>query len=218
MSTTFLDDPHSSQTARWTEVLTRIWDPARAWGVRDRGRWVATLRTEERSLSVPGVDDGTNDVRVDALTNVTVAATHRRRGLMARMLGESLAAARARGDAISVLIAAEWPIYGRFGYSPATLSANYVLHRSRPGANCSGDPTRVRQVEREEFGDVAPAVYSAARRQQAGQIDRDRVGGTGFSDGTATRRRRSCPTTGLSTRETTVRTACSAGRQPADSA
>lgn len=174
MSTTFLDDPHSSQTARWTEVLTRIWDPARAWGVRDRGRWVATLRTEERSLSVPGVDDGTNDVRVDALTNVTVAATHRRRGLMARMLGESLAAARARGDAISVLIAAEWPIYGRFGYAPATLSADYILHRSRPGANCSGDPTRVRQVEREEFGDVAPAVYSAARRQQAGQIDRDR--------------------------------------------
>jgi predicted acetyltransferase len=137
---------------------------------------------------------------------------------MARMLGESLAAARARGDAISVLIAAEWPIYGRFGYAPATLSADYILHRSRPGANCSGDPTRVRQVEREEFGDVAPAVYSAARRQQAGQIDRDRVGGTGFSDGTATRRRRSCPTTGLSTRETTVRTACSAGRQPADSA
>jgi predicted acetyltransferase len=174
MITTFLEDPNSPRAAQQADVLTRIWDPARAWGVRDRGRWVATLRTEERSLSVPGVDDGTNDVRVDALTNVTVAATHRRQGLMSRMLGGSLAAARARGDAISVLIAAEWPIYGRFGYAPATLSANYVLHRSRPGANCPGDPTRVRQVEREEFGDVAPAVYSAARRQQAGQIDRDR--------------------------------------------
>jgi predicted acetyltransferase len=174
MITTFLEDPNSPRAAQQADVLTRIWDPARAWGVRDRGRWVATLRTEERSLSVPGVDDETNDVRVDALTNVTVAATHRRQGLMSRMLGGSLAAARARGDAISVLIAAEWPIYGRFGYAPATLSANYAFHRSRPGANCSGDPTRVRQVEREEVGDVAPAVYSAARRQHAGQIDRDR--------------------------------------------
>jgi predicted acetyltransferase len=51
--------------------------------------------------------------------------------------------------------------------------ADYVLRRSRPGALCTGDPTRVRQVEREEFGDLAPAIYAAARRQRAGQIDRD---------------------------------------------
>jgi predicted acetyltransferase len=110
---------------------------------------------------------------VDAVTNVTVAGTHRRRGLMRRMLGGSLRAARERGDALSILIAAEWPIYGRFGYAPATLSADYVLRCSRPGATCSGDPTRVRQVERDEFGEVAPAVYAAARRRRAAQIDRD---------------------------------------------
>ncbi len=48
---------------------------------------MATLRTEPRTLSVPGVGDETRDVRVDALTNVTVAGTHRRRGLMSGMLG-----------------------------------------------------------------------------------------------------------------------------------
>ncbi len=105
-------------------MLTRSWDPARAWGVRDRGQWVATLRTEERALSVPGMGDETGDLRVDALTNVTVSATHRRRGLMSRMLGGSLRTARERGDAISILIAAEWPIYCRSGYAPATLSAD----------------------------------------------------------------------------------------------
>jgi predicted acetyltransferase len=36
----------------------------------------------------------------------------------------------------------------------------------------SGEPARVRQVERAEFGDVAPAVYAAARRRRPGQIDR----------------------------------------------
>jgi predicted acetyltransferase len=173
LATTFLGDPGGPQTARRIDLLGRSWDPARAWGARDKGRWVATLRTEPRTLSVPGVGDGTADLRVDALTAVTVAASHRRQGLMRRMLGGSLRAARERGDALSILIAAEWPIYGRFGYSPATLSADYVLRRSRPGATCPGDPTRVRQVEREELAELAPAVFAAARRRRAAQIDRD---------------------------------------------
>jgi predicted acetyltransferase len=173
MATTFLRDPDGAPAARRADVLTRGWDPARAWGARDRGRWVATLRTESRHLSVPGVGERTGDLPVDALTNVTVAATHRRQGLMRRMLDSSLRAARERGDPLSILIAAEWPIYGSFGYAPATLSADYVLRRARAGATCPGDPTRVRQVEREEFAEIAPAVYAAARRRRAGQIDRD---------------------------------------------
>lgn len=155
VATTFLGDPDGPQTARRIDLLRRGWDPARAWGVRDRGRWVGTLRTEARTLSVPGVSDGTRDVRVDAVTSVTVPGTHRRQGLM------------------SVLIAAEWPIYRRHGYAPATVSADYVLRRGRAGASCPGDPTRVRQVERKEFGEVAPAVFAAARRRRAGQMDRD---------------------------------------------
>ncbi|MGA2927998.1 MAG: GNAT family N-acetyltransferase, partial [Solirubrobacteraceae bacterium] len=158
--------------ARRIEALGREWNAARAWGVRDRGQWVGTLRSERRSLTVPGAGDGTAEVWVDAVTNVTVAGTHRRRGLMTRMLDGSLRAARDRGDPISILIAAEWPIYGRFGYAPATLSADYVLRRSRPGATCAGDSTRVRQVEIRELGELAPRVYAAARRRRAGQIDR----------------------------------------------
>jgi GNAT superfamily N-acetyltransferase len=149
MATTFLGDPDGVGTARRIDLLKRDWDPARAWGVRDDGRWVATLRTEARSLSVPYGGDRTAEIRVDALTNVTVAATHRRQGLMRLMLERSLQAARDRDDPVSILIAAEWPIYGGFGYAPATVSADYVLRRSRSGATCPGDPTRVRQVERD---------------------------------------------------------------------
>jgi predicted acetyltransferase len=173
METTFLRDPDGPHRSRRIDRLRRVWDPRRTWGARDRGRWVATLRTEARSLTVPGLDGGTADLRVDALTNVTVAATHRRRGLLSRMLDDSLRAARERGDPVSILIAAEWPIYGRFGYAPATLGADYVLQRSRPGATCSGDATRVRQVGRDEFGDIAPGVYAAARRERAAQVDRE---------------------------------------------
>jgi predicted acetyltransferase len=173
MATTFLRDPEGSENGRRIDGLSRAWDPARAWGVRDRGRWVATLRSEPRRLSIPGLAGATAELSVDALTNVTVSATHRRQGLMSRMLDSSLRAARERGDALSVLIAAEWPIYGRFGYAPATLSAAYRLRCDRRGASCPGDPTRVRQVERDEFGELAAAIYDRARRQRAGQIDRD---------------------------------------------
>src|SRR5947207_6065968 len=99
MVSTFLGDPNGAQAARRIDLLTRAWAPERAWGVRDRGRWIATLRTDTTKLSVPGTGDGTNDLIVDALTNVTVSATHRRRGLMGRMLEHSLRAAQERGDA-----------------------------------------------------------------------------------------------------------------------
>lgn len=174
MRVAFLQDREGPEMDRTIDVLRRSWNPERAWGARDAGRWVATLRTEERRLTVPQGARRTAELTVDALTNVTVAGTHRRLGLMSRMLERSLAAARERGDPVSVLIAAEWPIYGRFGYAPAIQSAAYVLHRRWPGAACPGDPRRVSQVERDEFGDAAPAVFDAARRLHAGQMNRDR--------------------------------------------
>jgi predicted acetyltransferase len=172
MATTFLHDPTASEATWQVGILRDRWHPERAWGARERGRWVATLRTEPRSMTVVGSERGAPDLEIDALTNVTVAATHRRRGLMSQLLSSSLRAAHERGEAASALIAAEWPIYGRFGYAPATLSADYELLRSRPGARCEGDPSRLRQVEREEFGALAPDVFGAARRQRAGQLDR----------------------------------------------
>ncbi len=92
---------------------------------------------------------------------------------MRQMLTGSLRAARERGDALSILLAAEWPIYGGFGYAPATLSADYVLRRSRRGSACDGDPSRVRIVDPAGSSRIAPDVFAVARRQRAGQLDRD---------------------------------------------
>lgn len=173
MATTFLQDRRASETEGWVEQLRQRWDAQRAWGVRDRGGWVATLRTEPRSLTVPAPPEERAEVSVDALTNVTVAATHRRRGLMSRMLNGSLRDARERGEVLSALIAAEWAIYGRFGYAPATISTDYVLRRTRPGARCEGDMSGIRQVEREAIASLVVDVFDRARWQWAGQMDRD---------------------------------------------
>jgi len=173
MATTFLEEREGEDAARWERNFAREWQPARTWGVRDRGTWVATLRTLRRTLTVPGGDGATTVIDADAVTMVTVAATHRRRGLLTRMLGGALCAARERGDPVSILIAAEWPIYGRFGYAPAAFRAHRTLHRERRGCEVAGDPSRVRQVERAEFAALAADVYERVRRRRAGQVDRD---------------------------------------------
>ncbi len=72
-----------------------------------------------------------------------------------------------------MLLAAEWPIYGRFGYAPATMNAGYVYHPGRASATLPPPPPgSVRQVEADELGPVAPAIFDAARRLRPGQVDR----------------------------------------------
>ncbi|MCW2656554.1 MAG: putative N-acetyltransferase, partial [Jatrophihabitans sp.] len=43
--TTMLGDPHQDEFPKRLDRWVRSWDPDRTWGVRDRGRWVATLAT-----------------------------------------------------------------------------------------------------------------------------------------------------------------------------
>src|SRR4051812_30028414 len=77
---TFLDNPYDEKFEKWAARWKRQWVPDRTWGYRDRGRYVATLATQDRRLTIPGVDGATRELAVDALTGVTVAPTHRRRG------------------------------------------------------------------------------------------------------------------------------------------
>ena len=176
MSLALLGDPNDSDFTRWVARWKSRWIPERAWGVRAAGRWVATLATEPRLITVPGPDGTTNDLGADALTGVSVNPSHRRRGLLTQMLGQSLAAAKDRGDAISMLIAAEWPIYGRFGYAPATRMADYTYFcRPAQAKVAPSELGSVRQVDNAELGTVAPAVFAAARRLRAGHVDRDEL-------------------------------------------
>lgn len=171
--TTFLDNSYDEDFDKRVSRWAREWVPERAWGYRDHGRYVATLATEERTLTVPGPDGTTRDLTADALTGVTVAATHRRRGLLSSMLGTSLQAAKDRGDALSILVAAEWPIYGRFGYSAAVYGVGYTYHPRRRNAALAPPPAgSVRRVEPAELRDIAPAVFDAARRLRPGHVDR----------------------------------------------
>ena len=166
---TFLQSPQSPRAlqARADFWLDRMRpDLSRTWGAFDGGSCVGSFRTLPFELTVPG--DRT--VPADGVTAVTVASTHRRRGLLTGLMAEGLRAAARRGDAVSILIAAEWPIYGRYGFGVATEDAVWEVDRARAAA--APPAGAVEAVEPDQLRKLAPPVYDAARRARPGGIDR----------------------------------------------
>jgi predicted acetyltransferase len=142
-------------------------DVTRAWAAFDDGRIVGTTRSMAGRLAVPG----RLDLAAGLLTQVTVAATHRRRGLLTSMLGADLAACRDRGESLGYLVAAEYPIYGRFGYGPASDAVDLVLD-ARGVRFLEVAEVEIRPAGNDDFRAVAPTVYERLWRNQPGFIDR----------------------------------------------
>ncbi|MFI2242214.1 GNAT family N-acetyltransferase [Streptomyces chrestomyceticus] len=145
--------------------------PDRTQGAYDNGRWVATFRSFPQELTVVG---GAR-VPADAVTSVTVSPTHRRRGLLSRMMADDLRAAKERGDALATLIAAEYPIYGRYGFGPAAWTTEWHIDVARaaldPRHAGPDDGGRVDFADAAEVREIGPALHERFRAGQPGAID-----------------------------------------------
>ncbi|MDQ2727524.1 MAG: GNAT family N-acetyltransferase [Actinomycetota bacterium] len=87
-----------------------------------------------RDVTVPGPDDEScPTIPLAAVTAVGVHPTHRRRGILRRLMAEMLDDGRRRGEPAAGLIASEAPIYGRFGFGQATAGATVVVSTGRSG-------------------------------------------------------------------------------------
>jgi len=93
------------------------------------GRPVGTAATHSFELTLPG------EILVPApgVTAVGVLPSHRRQGVLSAMMRHQLTELRAGGEFLSVLLASEASIYGRFGYGPATYTQRLTVPR-HPGA------------------------------------------------------------------------------------
>lgn len=148
-------------------------DLSRLQGAFDAGRCVATFRTFAQRLTVVG---GAT-VPADAISGVTVAPTHRRRGLLSRMMATDLAAARERGEVVATLIAAEYPIYGRFGFGPATWTTEWEVsvHRAGLDPRRSGQPADGGRIEMVDGADVrkyGPELHTRLAALRPGVVSR----------------------------------------------
>ncbi|MFI6209954.1 GNAT family N-acetyltransferase [Streptomyces sp. NPDC051041] len=149
--------------------------PGRLLGAFDDGRCVATLRSFAQEITAVGG----RPVAADAVSSVTVSPTHRRRGLLTRMITRDLAAAKERGDVVATLIAAEYPIYGRYGFGPATWTAEWTVDVPRAGLDprWAGpeDGGRVDLVDGEDVRKLGPELHERLRRTQPGAVSRDEL-------------------------------------------
>ncbi len=120
-------------------------------------------------LSVPGAQ-----VPCAGVTVVGVLPTHRRRGILDRMMRAQLADIRERGEPLAALWASEETIYGRFGYGMASQDAMVKATRThavlRP--ELPGKTGIARLVGHEEAAKVFPRIYDRVRRQSPGFISR----------------------------------------------
>lgn len=98
--------------------------------------------------------------------------THRRRGILTRMAAAEHAAARQRGEAVSMLYASEYPIYGRFGYGPAVSETTWTLDASRTRFHreAGGSIELVRPSP--DARDAIKGVFDEWRATQPGEIRR----------------------------------------------
>ena len=131
------------------------------------GRMAGTTRGFATPLTVPG-----GEVPAGGVSAVGVLPTQRRRGHLSRLMEVQLADMASRGEVVATLIAAEYPIYGRFGYGPACEA---VALRVDAGSARWREPAvgRVELVDNEAFAKEVDALYDRVRRRTPGHIGYD---------------------------------------------
>ncbi|MFF8271898.1 GNAT family N-acetyltransferase [Streptomyces sp. NPDC016562] len=137
------------------------------------GRCVAAFRSFAQELTVPG---GAS-VPATAVSNVGVLPTHRRQGLLSRMMAAEFAAARERGDVLATLIAAEYRIYGRYGFGPAASVSEWEIDVPRTGLDpqlsVPADGGRIEMVDAAEVRRIGPELHERLRALTPGMVGRN---------------------------------------------
>ncbi|AZP22253.1 GNAT family N-acetyltransferase [Streptomyces aquilus] len=137
------------------------------------GRPVGTAASYPFELTLPGATLAS----APGVTAVGVLPSHRRQGVLSAMMRHQLAEFRDRGEFLSVLLASEATIYGRFGYGPATYTGRLTVPRrqaqlSAPRAGRAADTGSVEVLRRAECGELLEEVYDRYRRAQPGALSR----------------------------------------------
>jgi predicted acetyltransferase len=126
---------------------------------------VGTSTSYSFELTVPG---GAL-LSTGGLSWVSVVPTHRRQGLLTKMMRAQLDDCRDRGDAASALYASESAIYRRFGYEMSVPQERWQIERAHAQFAFELEaPGRLQLVSREEAVRRLPPLYERVRRQRPG--------------------------------------------------
>ncbi|KMS71587.1 hypothetical protein ACM01_26330 [Streptomyces viridochromogenes] len=160
--------PEAPEERELWESLTEL---DRSLGAWEGDACVGTAGAFSFRLTVPG---GAS-VPAAGVTMVSVAATHRRRGLLTSMMRRQLDDVREWGWPLAVLTASEPEIYGRFGYGTGTFHVNAEIDTTRvrlsvpPGT----DDVRLRYAVPTEALGLCEAVYARKVSGRPGMLVRE---------------------------------------------
>ena len=128
---------------------------------------VATYASLDKSLNA-----GRDLLPLRMITDVTTSASHRRQGLLRRLIEDDLADAVAQGVPMAALTASEATIYGRWGFGPATFRTGVEVDTT-PGFAMRSftDPGRVELIEPADAWPHVKAVFDTFHARQRGSVE-----------------------------------------------
>jgi predicted acetyltransferase len=129
---------------------------------------VATFATFRKTLNA---GYGTL-VPAHLVTAVTVRTSHRRRGLLRRLMTEDLALAKADGVPVAALTASEASIYRRFGFGVATAERRITVTTGPRFRLAAASDGNVEVADPSALLELAPTIFERAHRSTPGSVDR----------------------------------------------
>jgi predicted acetyltransferase len=142
-------------------------DPSRFLVEEDGNTIVGATADMPFVMSLPG-----GEVPAAGITWVSVDLTHRRRGILRRLMEQQLRDRTADGFAAAILTASEGAIYGRYGFGVAEYAIETVVERHRARLRRTVDDHGVRRLSTDEARDLLPEIHERWRRRTPGAVNR----------------------------------------------
>lgn len=140
-----------------------IWDDTNS----NKFEPVATIDSWPTRLAVPGGQT----IQTWAISGVTVASTHSGRGIARAMLEGELRTATELGMPMASLTVSESSLYGRYGFAPAAMAADYEFDVRRVTWNGPVPDGRVEYISNEQFRDLLAEMHERLLPTMIGEID-----------------------------------------------
>jgi predicted acetyltransferase len=140
----------------------------RAFAMFEGDDVVGLGRNYSLELTMPGADP----IPAGGVSWIGVRPTHRRRGILTRIMTTLLDESVARGEPVSMLTASEGAIYGRFGYGIGSRHRSVSIDVRGARFRDAPPPGRVRLVEADESQRLAPELFERVRRATPGAASR----------------------------------------------
>ena len=157
-------------TEELIERLPKVLEPSRLLVATEGAGIVGVGGAFRFNFTIPG-----NDIPVAGVTMVGVLPSHRRRGVLTRMMRRQLEDARSWNEPIAVLWASEGSIYQRFGYGLASRQLTLDIERDRAVFLEHAEPTgTARMVGNDQALEILPGIYDRVRAQRTGMPSRSK--------------------------------------------